>query len=133
MLRITDDMKTGIPEIDEQHLELVDRINAVTAMGAKSASKEETEKTLDFLAEYVIKHFNDEETLQKKSNYPEYEHHANEHKKFIAEFQKLMKRFHAEGPSTLFTLTLNNTAIAWVVRHIKGEDRHFGNYYTTNK
>ena len=49
-------MEIGIFKIDSQHRELIERLNAVTAMGAKSVSKEETDKTFTFSANpnYII-------------------------------------------------------------------------------
>ena len=122
-------MKTGIIDVDSQHMELVNLINGLTLLGGKAASKEETEKAIDFLGDYVVKHFKDEEELQKSSGYPNYNNHAAIHNLFIMEFQKLRNRFFENGPSPLFTLTLNNTVIAWVITHIKGADKEFGDYY----
>jgi hemerythrin len=122
-------MEVGVQKIDAQHKELVDRLNAVTAMGTKSVSKEETQKTLDLLGEYIVKHFGDEEALQKQSGYPKYEWHKGQHQIYIGEFAKLKKEFMANGVSARFTLDLNNSIINWIVRHIKTVDVEFGKHY----
>jgi hemerythrin len=129
MITLTKDMEVGVPKIDAQHKELVDRLNAVTAMGTKSVSKEETQKTLDLLGEYIVKHFGDEEALQRQSGYPKYDFHRGQHQIYVAEFAKLKKEFAANGVSAKFTLDLNNSIINWIVMHIKTVDVEFGKYY----
>lgn len=123
-------MEVGVPKIDSQHKELISRLNAVTSMGAKSVSKEETQKTLDLLGEYIVKHFGDEEALQKQSGYPQYEWHKGQHRLYVSEFQKLKAEFSANGVSAKFTLDLNNSIIRWIVKHIKSVDVEFGKYYS---
>ena len=129
MIKFTKDMEIGISIIDEQHKELVDLINNITSMGIKSTSKEEVEKTLDFLGQYVVKHFNDEETLQRQYSYPDYERHKNIHKDFITDFVKFKEEFHAQGTSIKFAMTLNNFIVAWIVKHIKNADAAFGKFF----
>lgn len=126
-------MEIGVPKIDEQHKELVSRLNQVTAMGAESVSKEETQKTIDFLGEYIINHFGDEEALQKQSGYSEYEQHKGLHKIYVENFAKLKEEFTLNGASLKFTLTLNKSLIEWIVHHIKSVDVKFGQYYTNRK
>ena len=133
MITISKDMEVGVAKIDTQHKDLVDRLNAITAMGTKSSSKEEIQKTLDLLGEYVVKHFTDEEALMKQSAYPKLESHKELHKLFIAEFQKLKKEFMANGCSAKFSLDLRNSIINWIVRHIKSVDVEFGKYYNSKK
>jgi hemerythrin len=133
MITITKDMETGISLVDAQHKELVDRLNAVISMGAKSVSREETQKTLNLLGDYIIKHFNDEEGLQKQSGYPKYEWHKVQHQHYIAEFQKLKNEFAANGHSAKFTLDLSNSIIGWIVKHIKSVDVDFGKHYNSKK
>lgn len=133
MITLSKDMETGVAKIDTQHKELVDRLNAVTSMGAKSASKEETQKTLDLLGEYIVKHFRDEEALQKQSGYPKYDWHKAQHQLYIAEFQKLKNEFVANGSSPRFTMDLSNSIIVWIVRHIKSVDVEFGEFYKAQK
>lgn len=131
MIVITKDMEVGVAKIDAQHKELVTRLNNVTAMGAKAVSKEETQKTLDMLGSYIVKHFADEEALQKQSAYPKFDWHKGQHQLYIGEFQKLKSEFTANGVSPKFTLSLNNSIINWIVRHIKSADVEFGKYYQT--
>ena len=128
MIALSKDMEIGVARIDAQHRVLVDRLNALTSMGAKSVSNDETQKTLDLLGDYVIKHFTDEETLQKRSNYPKYEWHRDQHKLFVAEIAKLKGEFAANGHSSMFTLTLNNSIISWIVKHIKSADVELGRH-----
>jgi hemerythrin len=125
-------MEVGIPKVDEQHRELIDRINKVTELGVDSVSKEETQKTLDFLEAYVIKHFSDEEVLQKNSHYPDYESHKELHKLYIDNVKKLKEEFAKNGASMKFTLDLNNAIVVWIVKHIKSIDKKFGEYYRTH-
>jgi hemerythrin len=123
-------MEVGVPKIDEQHRELIDRLNQVMSMGLDdSLSREETKKTLDFLGDYVIKHFRDEEALQKESRYPKYEWHKEQHKFYVDNLNKLKEEFARNGASMKFTLDLNNSIVVWIVKHIKSVDKEFGRYY----
>jgi hemerythrin len=124
-------LEVGVPEIDEQHRELVNRLNQVTEMGIDAVSREETKKTLDFLGDYVVKHFGDEEALQKKSGYPKYEWHKEQHKLFIDNFKKLKEEFITNGASLKYTMDLNNSIITWIVRHIKTADVELGKYISS--
>lgn len=133
MLELTPEMMTGVAKIDEQHKELVNRINAVVAMGSKSVSAEETSKTISFLGEYVIKHFNDEESLQRQYKYPQYESHKRQHQLFINDFKKLKEEFAANGPSATFSVHLNSSVVTWIIKHIKQLDVEFGKYCKTQQ
>jgi len=132
MITITKDMETGISKIDAQHKELVDRLNAVISLGSRSVSNEETQKTLDLLSDYVVKHFSDEEALQRQSHFPKYELHREQHQLYISELQKLKKEFATNGHSAKFTLDLNNSIVNWIVRHIKSVDVEFGKHYNSH-
>ncbi|MCL2579698.1 MAG: hemerythrin family protein [Oscillospiraceae bacterium] len=129
-LAFTKDLEVGVKKVDDQHKELIERINAVTAMGVKSATKEETQKTIDLLNEYVTKHFRDEEALQAATpGYPKMAEHKALHKAYLAEIQKLKQEFQKNGPSAAFTVAMSNSIIGWIVRHIKTVDVEFGKYY----
>jgi len=129
MIVLSKDMEVGVNKIDEQHKELINRINAVTSMGAHAVSVEETQKTINMLGEYIVKHFNDEEAMQIQSDYPKYWEHKQQHEFFKAEYRKLKDTFLKYGPSAQFTLDMNKSLVNWIVRHIKSVDVEFGKYY----
>ena len=133
MITFTKNMEIGVAKIDEQHKELIDRINTITTMGIMSVSKEETQKTLDLLGKYVVQHFGDEEELQRNSNYPKYEWHRELHQNFIEEFLKIKEEFSKNGASVKFTVELNNHIIGWIVMHIKNVDAEFGRFLLHKK
>ena len=122
------DLLTYVESIDAQHKELFNRINAVVALGAKSISKEETEKTLILLDSYIHEHFRDEELLQIQFGYPKFEWHRSLHLYYISECNKLQKVYENTGPSAQFTLLLNKSIIDWIVKHIKNVDVELGRF-----
>ena len=132
MIQLSKDMEVGVVEIDAQHMELVNRLNALLSMEHNVDSKEESQKTLNMLEEYIIKHFSDEEELQRKNKYPEYESHKKLHQSFIDEFEKLKKEFEVNGHSLKFTMDLNNSLINWIVKHIKSADVELGKFLKNN-
>lgn len=128
MIKFTPDLETKVKQIDDQHKELFTRINDIVAMGVKSVSKEETDKTFKLLSDYVSKHFRDEELLQFKSGYPKLDWHKEQHKLFINSVNALKAEYDKNGASAVFTLQLNNSIIEWIVKHIKHVDVELGKF-----
>ena len=129
MIYMTDDMLIGISEIDEQHRELVGRVSELLKMPESAGFVTEVEKTLNFLAEYVVKHFKDEEDLQERIGFPGLEEHKLMHKDFLEKFAKFKQEFDEKGHSTILALNLNSSLIQWVVNHIKYQDAKIGKFY----
>jgi hemerythrin len=129
MITLLKEMELGVESIDNQHKDLVNRLNTLTSMNIKSISKEETKKTLNLLGEHITKHFSDEEALQVQSEYPEYETHKKLHQLYVLEFNDLKSEFTENGASTKFTSSLNRSIVNWIVNHIKTVDAEFGKYY----
>jgi len=131
MITLSKDMEVGVIEIDAQHKELVDRLNKLMSMGNDAFSKDETQKTLSMVGDYIITHFADEEKIQRQNKYPDYEAHRKLHQQYISEFQKLKKEFSENGHSLKFTMDLNNSLIKWIVNHIKSDDVKLGKFLKT--
>jgi len=127
--KLTKDMETGVSKVDEQHKELIGKINELIAMGSQAFSKEEIEKTLDLLGGYVVQHFNDEEELQIQCNYPKYEMHKKQHQDFVEQFLQMKEEFHEKGNTSKFAMDLIVVISNWVIKHIKGSDVELGRYY----
>jgi hemerythrin len=133
MITLSKDMETGVEKIDLQHRELINRINSVLTLEEKAASEEETQKTIDYLGEYVVKHFREEEEIHAANNYPKRAEHKEKHTRFIDDFSKLKAEFNGKSHSMEFTMKLNSSLITWIVKHIKGDDVEFGKFYKAQK
>jgi len=133
MLKFTKDLKTNVEIIDEQHKILIKYINLLLKLGTRAAEQPEIEKSLQFLGNYVIKHFADEEALQAKNNYPRYETHHSLHAQFMEDYKELVKSYNDSGASKALMLQVNRSVVAWVIHHIQEEDILFANFVRSHK
>ncbi len=118
----------GIKEIDDQHKQLFDAIDKLFTACSNGKGKEEVGNTLDFLEDYTKVHFNDEQQMHIKYNYPEKSNHRNVHENFLKTFGTLKKQFDEEGASVLFVSTVNKTVLDWLIKHIGSMDKAFATY-----
>ena len=76
----------GVELIDNQHKELFKRLSHFIQIVQSETNWEDkmddVKETLDFMKDYVIYHFNDEERYQEEINYPDLEVHREAHAKF---------------------------------------------------
>ena len=129
MFHFTDDMRLGIQHIDNQHKELVVLVNHAASLDITNPNRFEIFECLNFLGEYVVKHFTDEENLQQESNYLYYPQHKIIHENFIATFKDLYTDFKVNGATSTLGFGLSHTVSNWLVSHIKGEDLRFGKHF----
>lgn len=133
MIYFTEDLKIGVPHVDQQHRELIDFANNASSLCNTNPSYEEMKACLEFLGNYVVKHFGDEEQLQIDSGYPRYDQHKQIHREFVDTFNSLYAEFQKNGPSAELSHALTNRVTNWIVTHIKREDASFGKYYIKQK
>ncbi|WP_010681074.1 bacteriohemerythrin [Acetivibrio cellulolyticus] len=118
----------GVEKIDSQHKELFIKINNLLEACSTHKGKEEVLSTIDFLGDYVITHFSDEEKLQKDNEYPDYKDHKSAHERFVKDYEKLKEKLDEEGISLNFVMTVNKVVVDWLVKHIASADRAFGTF-----
>ncbi|OPZ93967.1 MAG: Bacteriohemerythrin [Firmicutes bacterium ADurb.Bin419] len=118
----------GIDKIDSQHKELFRKINNLLEACTTQKGKEEVINTMGFLGDYIVVHFNDEEKLQKDSEYPSYTEHKAAHEQFKKDYKNLRSKLDEEGVSLNFILTVNRVVVDWLVKHIAAADRAFGTF-----
>ncbi len=119
---LTDEMLTGHKAIDNQHAELFQAINDLFDACATGEGRKNVAKTSQFLINYVNKHFADEESLQIKTNYPEFSAHKTFHDTYKKSLYEDLKSLDEENVS-IASLSLINTSIAKLISHIKIEDK----------
>lgn len=125
-------LATGISTIDSQHKELFERINQLLIAMKSGKGKDEALRSLNFLEEYVIKHFNDEEEIQKKNNYPSYNVQHKQHEEFKEELKELRKVFETTGVSAIFVINVQQKMSNWWNKHIRDLDKDLGKFLIQN-
>jgi hemerythrin-like metal-binding protein len=119
---------TGFGMIDEQHKQLFAALNELLAACQENKGSEELTKSLNFLSDYTIKHFFDEEQIQKKYSYPDYPAHKILHENFKKTVRDLKVKLIMTGPSEALIDEVKTKIGSWLITHIKGNDIKLGEY-----
>jgi len=119
----TEDLATGFAGIDEQHKELLRKVDDLLTACKDDKGKEAVADTIVFLERYIKEHFRDEERVQMENAYPEYNAHKLEHEKFLKDFEELKADFEREGASLPLIVTTNRVVVTWLMNHIKKTDK----------
>ena len=116
---------TGNTTIDEQHKELIDRINKLMILCEnEKPAKKEAIKMLEYLADYTEYHFAEEEKLQEEIEYPGREEHKKKHDELRRTVEVLHEMLEEqEGPTEDFVKQVYENVAEWLYYHIRGFDR----------
>ncbi|MCI9447973.1 MAG: hemerythrin family protein [Lachnospiraceae bacterium] len=124
MIAFDDNLITGNDMIDEQHKQLIERIQKFVDACKEGDSKVKAIKMLDYLDEYTEFHFGEEEELQRKVGYPELAQHHEKHNEFKKTIQGLYDYLDEnEGPNEQFIQMVKKNVVGWLFGHIKTFDR----------
>lgn len=123
----TDELITGNSMIDDQHKELIQKINDLLMAIENNEGREESQKMMAYLSEYVDFHFGAEEKFQEEIGYPG----ISEHKEKHAEFKKTVAALTEMvtcGSMADFSSLVKKEVIDWLYYHIQGFDRSVAEY-----
>jgi hemerythrin len=115
-------LETGIELIDTQHKQLFEAINKLLEICAAGKGVDEIKKSIDFLNDYTIKHFFEEERIQQKYNYPDYPAHKQYHEAFKATVRNLTHRLILNGATEELVNEVHSSVGGWLFNHIKIQD-----------
>lgn len=119
----------GIPQIDRQHKELCDQIDKLQEASLQGKGATEVMHILQFLENYTVKHFTDEEKFMQQIKYPQFQQHKAKHAEFVAKVTKMKKEATEKGINLTVVIALNQMISTWVVDHIKTSDSEYTKYY----
>ncbi|MDR1928992.1 MAG: hemerythrin family protein [Treponema sp.] len=122
----SDSLSVGHEKIDGQHKQLFAAINDLIRVSQSGNTGDELKKSLDFLNDYTIKHFFEEEQLQLKFQYPDYENHKKLHEGLKQVLRELMHEWILKGSSKALAEGIKVKIGDWLVTHIKAEDTKLG-------
>lgn len=122
-LEWSDSFHLGVPSIDAQHRNLVDLINDLYAVRANGEGRDALLRVLNRLVDYTFDHFQHEEDMLRRFEYPEFDGHSRKHESLRERVRGLKQGFdlgesNVEG--RLFGLLKE-----WLVTHILEEDRRY--------
>ncbi|MDR2893453.1 MAG: hemerythrin family protein [Deltaproteobacteria bacterium] len=118
--------ETGVPLMDNQHKELFKHMDALTD---KSKSGQILQ-SLEYLSQYIDKHFREEQDLHASCKYPQRDAHKKLHVEFVAAYRKLRSEFeNSPGKEAIMSMRINRNAVEWLKNHIYGPDKTFAKYY----
>lgn len=124
---------TGNKVIDEQHKELIDKINKLIACCEENGGRLEAIKMLGYLEDYTEFHFKAEEELQEKVGYPGIAEHKKKHEEFKKAVEELNEMLmEVEGPTEAFVQAVQKNVVEWLYDHIKGFDCSVATYININ-
>jgi hemerythrin len=124
----TQKLAVGVPQIDEEHQELFERVNRLVEALAGAKAKGEIAPLIGFLRDYVKVHFGGEQALMRAHRYVGGAEHLQQHQYFVNEFEKLAKEFDQAGATGLLTIKLNKLLCDWLRNHVATTDRAFGEF-----
>ncbi len=111
-------MTTGVPEIDEQHKELLRRFNDFHEAVKNHHGKEAVERTLSFLTSYTITHFSAEEACMNRLRCPAAQANKAAHDTLRSEIATIKSRIATGGIQSLDVVQLEKILGDWLRNHI---------------
>lgn len=124
---VTPELMTGNTLIDSEHKQLFQAVNELMDACSKGKGRERIMETAKFLRQYVDKHFQNEEQLQIRCNYPNHQAHKQFHNGYKQKLTETMQALVSEGP-TVKALGDLNQVVGILVSHIRVEDKKLARY-----
>lgn len=124
----SDDLACNIPMIDDQHRELFRRFNILGDAVWDGKGKEAVGELLDFLADYTVKHFGDEEALMATYKYPALAAHKKAHEDLVNEVQTFIQTYKTQEVNSSLIISVLNKLGDWTRGHIRGMDQEYSRY-----
>ncbi len=125
---------TGHAHIDEQHYQLFDGLNSLLIF-LKDATNidqpEEQEKAVElinFLGEYALTHFRDEEEMFAQAEHPLKAVNEEEHKRFVAKYLEYKEELTAGAITRASLIKLHIFLQSWLIKHILQVDTALRDY-----
>jgi len=135
MFKWSENYRTGIEAVDEQHRKLIEigaKLEDMLYAGDSLDYYDYIMETINELKDYADYHFTTEEKLMREHNYPELEEHRMEHIYFIKRIDKLAMQDIDSQQIGVISETLDFLA-RWLFSHILNSDMKYADYLKTKQ
>jgi voltage-gated potassium channel len=123
LLEWNESLALGIPEVDQEHRQLIQHVRSFQQSLMKGSDKEAVRLLFEQLISYTENHFLHEEKLMKKHHYPLLESHHEIHVELTRKVMALNSERNLIYSESLFEF-LND----WLVHHIMDHDKKFAEF-----
>ena len=121
-------LSIGVEPIDEQHKMLIQKLKDLSDAFKMGLEQNKMLKTIDFLIEYTVFHFSQEEMLMAEHDYPGLEQQIKQHEEFKNTLNHILEDYQDEGPTKALATSINVFLVNWLINHIKGLDVQIGKF-----
>jgi len=130
-IELSEDILTGIDEVDTQHRELFRRVNSFLAACNDGRGAERVRETLEFMRVFVLEHFRVEEVMMRARGYPDTVRHRAQHQELLVAVDKLHALLQSDGASDNVVTTTRRVLVGWLVSHIRKTDKALADFLRT--
>lgn len=120
----TDILATGNEAVDQDHRELVLKVDTVLQAIAERLPNAQLSGALTALVAFTRAHFAKEEQAMAASGYPELQAHAAEHAQLLTQLDSIVARLQAN--EAIDAMALYTRLTSWVMDHILNFDKKAG-------
>jgi hemerythrin-like metal-binding protein len=124
LIRLEEDSRLNVPEIDAQHEKLIGLINQLHTAMLREADKSSLDGLLSQLLDHTRSHCSYEEELMSRYGYPEYASHRSEHRRLVEHLENLIDRY--EKGDLLLSFAVMLELKGWATIHIGKSDKLLG-------
>ncbi len=116
-----------VRRFDDEHKKLVSLIDQLHEAMRAGKGRQNLGNLLSQLVDYTKTHFVNEEKLMLEQNYPGYSTQKIAHASFVSKIEESQLKFQAGNVS--LSVDLFNFLKDWLVTHIQGSDRQYGDFF----
>lgn len=124
LIKWTQEMELGVPEVDFEHEELIGVINALGDLIAEGGPLDSIEALLGEIHAQIEAHFALEEKLMRERGYAGYEAHKEDHDRLLEEIREIMEDA-ADMDRGQLRDSLAQRLNIWFSEHFRTLDRSF--------
>ncbi|MDP2878828.1 MAG: bacteriohemerythrin [Sulfuricella sp.] len=118
----------GIAAIDDQHREIIGRVNLIADAVDQVNRHEAAQEMMDDLILFACEHFALEERLMTEYGFPDLEEHIAEHLGLLQQLNNLRNALHTPSPAKAALVSAFITD--WAEQHILQFDKEIGAFLT---
>ncbi|RTL57765.1 MAG: guanylate cyclase [Rhodocyclaceae bacterium] len=122
-----DEYSVLIGEFDAQHREMLTRIGDLSEQVGRGDDR--AASTLEALVVFIRQHFDTEENLMGRYNYPFRDEHVRQHQTFLQSLESFKREVAELGKDRLYLLfRIQLLLVDWQINHTTKSDLHLGHF-----